>query len=98
METQSTLIRSDGTIELYTVTDIDLYLTFVVNPGHSESNDTLGIYNALDNLGFLKLGVLVVDVLNRLQHLANGLQELYLTWMFTFQILHNFLNFHSKSI
>ncbi len=64
VEAQAALVGADGAVELYAVTDVDLHLALVVNPGHAESGDALGFYDTLHNLGFLKLGVLVVNVLN----------------------------------
>ena len=98
VETQATLIRANGTIKLDAIAKIDLYLALIVNPGHTECRNTLGFYDTFHNLCLLEFGVLVVHVLNGFQHLAHCLQELYFTWMFTLQILHNFLNFHSKSL
>ena len=36
MQTQTALVRSDRTVELYTVTGIYLNLTFIVNPWYTE--------------------------------------------------------------
>ena len=64
VEAQAALVGTDGAVELYAVTDVDLHFALVVYPGHAESSDALGFYDALHNLGFLKLGMLVVNVLN----------------------------------
>ena len=69
-------IGADGTVILYTVTQVHVHLTLVVYPWHTEGQDTLGLHNALDNLGFLKLRVFVVDFLYRQQHFAHCLQIL----------------------
>ena len=70
METQAAFVGADGAIELHTVTNVYLYLALVVDPGHTESSDTLWLYDALYDFGFLKLGVLVVHILNAVQHLS----------------------------
>ena len=76
METQSTLVGADGTVELYAVAQVHLNLTFVVDPGHAERDDTLRFYNTLHNLSFLKLRMLIVDVLDTFQYFAYGLKIL----------------------
>ena len=38
METKSSFIRADGTVELYTIAIIDLHLTIVVDPRNTEEN------------------------------------------------------------
>ena len=66
----SALIGADGAIELYTVTQVYLYFALVVNPGHAEGYDALRLYDALYNLGFFELRMLVVHIFDRLQHLS----------------------------
>ena len=73
MEAQTALIRTDSAIELYTVTDVHLYLAFVVDPRHTEGNDALRLNDALHYLGFLKLRMLIVNILDRLQYLTYSL-------------------------
>ena len=63
MEAQATLVGANGAIELHTVADIYLHFALVVHPGHSEGDDTLGLYNALYDFCFLKLGMTVIDIL-----------------------------------
>ena len=70
METQSAFVWADSAVELNAVTDVHLYLALVVNPGHTECGDTLWFHNALYNLGFFKLRVLVVYILDAVQHLS----------------------------
>ena len=73
METQTALVRTNGTVELHTVADVYLYLSLVVNPRHTERRDTLWLYKAFNNFCFLKLGMLVVNVLNRGEYLLHCL-------------------------
>ena len=40
MEAQTALVRTNGTVELYPVANIHLYLALVVYPGHTECDDT----------------------------------------------------------
>ena len=74
MEPQTSLIRTDGRVELNPVSGICLDFTIVINPGHLEGENTLRFDNALDNLGILELRMLVVNVLNRLQYFTYRLE------------------------
>ena len=65
METQTSFIRADRAVELYPITDIYLYISLIVDPRNTEHVDTLGFYDALNDLCFFKLGMLVVDILDR---------------------------------
>ena len=98
MEAQTSFVGADGAVELHAVADVHLYLALVVDPGHAEGGDALGLHDALHYLGFLKLRVLVVHVLDALQDFAHSLQEFQLAWMLAFQVLHDFLNFHSFQV
>ena len=98
METQSALVGTDCRVELDAVAQVHLYFALVVDPGHAEGDDALGFHDALHNLRFLKLRVLVVDVFDRFQNLAHCLQVLQLARMLALQALHDFLNFHSNGI
>ena len=64
MEAQSTLIRTNSTVELYTVAEVYLHLALVVNPGHTERDDALWFDDALYDLGLLKLWMLIIDILD----------------------------------
>ena len=70
VEAQTALVGADGAIKLHAVAQVHLHLALIVDPGHTERDDPLGLHDTLDNLGLLELGMLVVDVLNRLQHLS----------------------------
>ena len=41
METQAALIRANGTVELHTVSAVQLYLAVVIHPGNTENNGTV---------------------------------------------------------
>ncbi len=64
METQAAFVRANGTVELYAVADVYMYLTVVVCPRNTESDDALRLYKALDKLSLFELWVLVVNVLD----------------------------------
>ena len=94
METETTLVGAEGGVELDAVAEVGANLTLVVHPGHTEGEDTIGLNDALDDLGFLKLRMFVVRFLNGLKNLADGLQVLVFTGMFGLQVGHNFFYFH----
>ena len=64
METYSALIGANGAVELHSVAQIGLYLAIVVDPCHAEGYDAVGFDHSLHNFRFLKLGVVVIDLLN----------------------------------
>ena len=47
METETALVRSDGTVELYTETSVDLNFAFIVNPWYTEHNNTFWFNDSL---------------------------------------------------
>ena len=63
MEAQTTLVWANGAVKLHAVADVDLHFTLVVHPWYSEGDDALRLHHALHDFCFLKLGMLVVDVL-----------------------------------
>ena len=73
MEAETAFVCTEGSIVLHTITEVNLGLTLVVNPNNAEFEDTVGLNNALDNLGSLKFGMLVVFFLDGLQDLAYSL-------------------------
>lgn len=82
VETRTTLIRANGIAGLYVVTEVDLYLVLVVYPGDTESEDTVGLNEALDDPVPFKLWTLTVDVLDRKEDFTDNLGKLRLVWMF----------------
>ena len=47
MQTQTTFVRSNCVIKLYTVTCVYLYLTIVINPCHTELELSVRLCNTL---------------------------------------------------
>ena len=76
VETQAALVGANGAVELNAIAQVDLHLALVVDPGHAEGGDALGLYDALHDFCFLKLGMLVVHVLDAFKNLAHSLQIL----------------------
>ena len=95
VESEPTLIGAYGTVKLHAVADVYMHLALVVGPGHAESDDALGFNHALNQLGTLKFGVLVVNVFNRNQNFSDCLQKLRFARMSVLQVFHDFFNLHS---
>ena len=96
MEAETALIGTDGTVELDAVTGVGLHLTLVVNPGYAEGEDTVRLYQTLHNLGLLKLGMLVVHILDGFQNFLNSLQILFLQRVLGLEACHDVSCFHYK--
>ncbi len=64
METDATFVRADGIVELHAVTYVVLNFALVVNPGYTESEDTVGFDHTFDDFVAFEFRVLVVYVLN----------------------------------
>ena len=61
METKSALVRSDCTVELYTVTFVNLYNAFVIYPRNTERNDSFWLNKTLKNGKFTIFFFIFVD-------------------------------------
>ena len=96
VEAQTALIRTYRAVKLHAVTKVYVHLTAVVDPWNAECDDAFRLYDALDNLCFLKLRMLVVHILYGNKHFSDCLQVLCLTWMPLLKVNHNFLNIHSS--
>jgi hypothetical protein len=75
MEAQAALVGADGAVELHAVAAVHLDLALIIDPGHTEADDALGLHQTLDQAGLLVLGVLFHHGLDALQHLTHSLQE-----------------------
>ena len=98
METQSALIRTNGAVELHTVARIDVHLALIVGPRHAEHDHALWLNEALDDLGLLKLRMLIVDIMNRDQHFFHSLQKLRFSGMLPHESFQYLFNFHSSNL
>ena len=98
METDTALVRTNGVVELYAVTQVYLYLTFIVYPGHFECKDAVWFNQSLDERSLFKFWMLVVDIFNGVQYFLYSLQVFRFTRMLSFERSHNLINIHNKSI
>ena len=94
METETSLVWSDSRVELYSVTCVSLYFAVVIYPCNLESKDTLRLYDTLYDLCLLKLWVLVVNLLDRLQYFVYCLKILWLILILGLEFGHQFLCVH----
>lgn len=91
METDTTLVRTDGTVILNTEATVYLHLSRIVHPRHTEHNDTLWFHNPLqDGVGF-QLRHFFYHWLQGLQHLLNSLQILTFVAILCLNLLPNSL-------
>ncbi len=94
METETAFVCAESCIVLYAVTEVVLNNTIVVNPSNAECEDTIGLNQALDDSCLFKFRMLVVNVFDSYEDFFYCLQILFFTWMFGFQVSHDFFNVH----
>ena len=96
MEAETALVRAERGVELHTVAQVRADLALVVDPGDAEGEDAVGLHEALDDLSLLELGVLVVDVLDGLEDLADSLEVLLLPGVLGLQLSNDLSDFHDE--
>ena len=52
MKTKSSFVRSDCTVELYTITFVYLYVTLIIYPRNLEGDNSLRLYKTLQDTSF----------------------------------------------
>lgn len=62
METNTALVGADSTVELYTIADVGLNLTFIVYPGNTESEDTVRLNYSFNDFCLFEFGMLIVNL------------------------------------
>lgn len=95
MEADTTFVRADGIVVLYTVTHIGAYVALVISPCYTELIYTIGDAEAFDEVCFVKFGVLVVLFFDGTQNLFYCLMILGLIGEASFQIFQNFCCIHN---
>ena len=86
MKTYAAFIRTNGVVKLY--------FAFVVNPCHTKSDNPVRLDHTLDYAGFFKLGVLVVNVAYRQEHLSYSLKIFFLSGVFYLKGIHDTIDIH----
>ena len=75
VQSQTTLVRTDCRVELYTVATVYLYVAVVVNPGYTELNHALRLNNTINDTVCFIGRILCNNRLQRHQDFAYCLQE-----------------------
>ena len=96
MEADAALVRADGVVELYAIADVVLHLAAVIDPCDTESDDAVGLDHALDDLGFLKLGMLVIYILHADQDLLDCLKILFFARVLGLEGIENRVYIHGN--
>ena len=86
VEAQAALVGANSGVELDAVAAVHLDLALVVNPGHAEHDDALGLDKTLEKRGALILGVSIERRLQRGEDLLGGLDELGLVGVALLQL------------
>ena len=95
METQTAFVRTDGAVELHTVTRVDVHLAFVVYPRHAECYHALRLHHAFYQFDTLKFRVFVVFFLYGKQHFLHCLQIFRLAGMSELDTAQYFFDIHN---
>ena len=81
MKTQSTLIRTDRTIEFNAVAFIDMDIALIVGPWHTEHNGTFWFHDTFEQAFALVLRIFFNERNNRFCYFLNGLHKFRLIWI-----------------
>lgn len=96
METETALVRTDRAVELDAIAGVGLNLTLVVNPGDTESKDTVRFNHTLHDLGFFEFRMLIIHILDRFKNLLYCLEIFVLSRILGLEACHNVLCLHTK--
>ncbi|OAV74987.1 hypothetical protein Barb7_01450 [Bacteroidales bacterium Barb7] len=94
MVADTAFVRTNRIAVLDTVAHVHIHFSLVVHPCYAESENTVGNTQPFNQVGFLKLRMFIVHILNRFQHFGYRLQIFRLIGKSAFQIIYNFLCFH----
>ena len=94
VEAYAAFVRADGVVVLHTVAHVGLHATFVVGPCDAELVHAVGDAEALDEVGALEFGVLVVLFLDGSEYFFYSLVVLRLAWEALLQVFQYLLCVH----
>ena len=94
VEADTSLVRTDGRVELHTVSRVCLNFTVIVDPSHFECEDALRFNDTLDDLCIFELRMLVIDFLNRLQYFVHRLKIFLLIRVLGLEFGHQIFSVH----
>lgn len=63
METKTSFVWSDSSVELNTVTQVSLNITSIINPRYTEGKDSIRLNYSFNDFSLLKFRMLVVNFL-----------------------------------
>ena len=75
MESETALIRTDGGIELNSVSAVDLNLAVVVDPRNTELDESLGFDDTVDHTRLDNVGTPLDNRLERFKNLSDSLKK-----------------------
>ena len=75
MESETALIRTDGGIELNSVSAVDLNLAVVVDPRNTELDESLGLDDTVDHTRLDNVGTPLDNRLERFKNLSDSLKK-----------------------
>ena len=62
METDTSFIRADRIVVLDTVSHVGLDLSFIIHPGYTEGENTIGDTKTFDQIALFKFGMFIVSL------------------------------------
>ena len=92
MEAQAALERADGVVELDAESAVDLHVSLIVHPGHTEDHGSLRFDNAFVDIGLYKFRVLLYRRLQRFHDFFDRLMKFRLVRIGLFDFGNNFFN------
>ena len=99
METNAALVRTNGIVVLHAITHVGLHVALVVNPCHTECDDTIWNTKTINKIGAVEFRMTVVLLLDSTENLAYGLNilrlvgEALLKALYCFNCIHSFMVF-----
>jgi hypothetical protein len=79
VETETSLVRTDCGVELYTVTAVNLYVACVVYPAYTEGDHTFRFNHTFENAGLYVVGALFNNGFEGFEYFFDGLKEFRFT-------------------
>ena len=76
METNTTFVRANGIVKLYTITQVGLYFAIIIYPSDTECENTIRFYQSFHNFCLFEFRMLVVYIFDTHKYFVNGLQVL----------------------
>lgn len=98
METDSSLIGANSIVVLYPIAHIGLHISRIVYPSNPEGVYFIGNDQSLDQVRFLKLWMLVINLFYRFYDLFNGLKIFRFIRKTSFHKTADFFGFHKKTV